>query len=128
MMREDKNALTPATEIAPSIRGRAAQLYCERLRRNEQFDSGLFWEPSWDLLLYLFNAHEEGCDSVPLSKATRACGAVSSASATRWINLLIAKDYVATETAPAARLRLTEKGRTSMERYFHTSMALADNA
>lgn len=119
-------------DSAGSDTGTAAQLYIERRRRAAWFDAGLFWEPAWDLLLYLYDATESGRGFVTIDRAVKACDAVTESSARRWINLLIAHDYVH-ETKEAAgsathELRLSEKGRRAMAGYLREFRTLGQLA
>lgn len=98
--------------------GLAAHLYCERRRRDAWFGEGLFWDPAWDLLLYLYDACEGGRASVPIDRALQGSAAVSLASARRWIDLLVAEGLVAESARPGCgdqtRIGLTARGRAVM--------------
>ena len=93
--------LNPPEAAAPRLRpgaiavGTAARLYCERRRRDRWFGPRMFFEPSWDILLYLFDAYESGEPSVPLTRLFRLDLAVSCESVDRWLDLLVANRLVA---------------------------------
>lgn len=118
-----------SAERSGLLEGVAAELYSERRRRAAWFKEGLFWEPAWDLLLYLFDAHESGRPSVSFERARRACAAVSPTSARRWIDLLATHDYVAQRFLPGraepVELRLTAKGIEVMTGYLADARLLA---
>lgn len=94
----------------------AAQLYCERRKRESWFDAGLFWEPSWDLLLYLYDAHQAGQDSVTIKSISKAPFTVSDDSTARWLDLLIGKGYVVTADGLKA-VALTTKATAAIGGY-----------
>lgn len=109
--------------------GVAAQLYCERRRRAAWFSDDLFWEPAWDLLLYLYDASEAGRATVPIDRALQACAAVSEESARRWIHLLTTHDYVTEVAQPgeagSPRIGMTKRGCEVMTGYLQESRMLA---
>ncbi|MDT7934063.1 MAG: hypothetical protein RQ833_05600 [Sphingomonadaceae bacterium] len=99
--------------------GLAGQLYLERRQRVAFFGGGLFWEPAWDLLLYLYDAIENGVAAVERERAARACATVSDASAERWITMLCTQGFAPERRDSSGRqeLCLTAAGIGAMEAY-----------
>lgn len=110
--------------------GAAARLYSERRRRERWFGPRLFWEPSWDILLYLYAAHEDGDDLVSVAQLADLDIAVSADSVARWIALLRDQKLVSLGVRDgAASLSLTQHGLLTMSGYLRTiapSPALMD--
>jgi len=98
----------------------ARRAYEDRRRREQLFDSDLFGEPAWDLLLDLFVSSRE---SRPVS-VTSACVAagVPTTTALRWISVLEAKGLIVRENDPndarRVHLRLTETANDKMLTYY----------
>lgn len=98
----------------------ARELYSLRRRRDSLFDNTLFGEPSWDIMLDLYEADLMG---KPIS-VTSACiaAAVPQTTALRWLNILIDRGHV--ERYPDPRdarrsfLRLTSTARTKLDMIF----------
>jgi len=106
--------------------GAAAQLYCERRRRQKWFGARGFWEPSWDILLYLFDAWETGVVSVAAGQLGCLGIAVSSDSIERWLLALAAQEYVELSgDAEQLRVRLSAHGVATMARYLEEGSRVA---
>jgi hypothetical protein len=103
----------------PRLRKIAIGEYRRRRARAEFFDSGLFSEPAWDILLDLFVA---AIDGIRVS-ITSACIASSCAPTTalRWISVLESQGLVVRSGDPRDQRRswltLTEKGHQRMCSY-----------
>ncbi|WP_336986285.1 MarR family winged helix-turn-helix transcriptional regulator [Altererythrobacter aquiaggeris] len=71
----------------------AENLYRERRHRDQYFESSLFGEPAWDILLDLFLHRAKGVQIT----VTSAClaSSVPATTALRWINVLIDQGLVA---------------------------------
>ena len=108
--------------------GLAAKLYCERRRREHWFKRGMFWEPAWDLLLYLYDAAESGVSSVTVDHIAQASIAVSDDSAGRWIDLLTSSGYIKVLERPGSdgliEVSLTQLGRDAMAGYLRESQVI----
>ena len=123
-----RSILARARSTRPALRrepidcpapGLAAQLYWARRQRSVWFDSDLFWEPTFDLLLYLYDAWESGKDAILADRAVDASAAVSPESARRWIQLLESRGYVVLfeDECGCERIALTDRGREAMTGY-----------
>ncbi len=92
-LRDEQNLTRTVVDVtAPT--GLAGRLYCERRRREAWFDEGMFWEPSWDLLLYLYDAFESGQLSLSIRSFSNAPFAISEESTARWLELLVVHGYI----------------------------------
>lgn len=108
----------PTPPVGPVANGAAARLFDERRRREQWFGPRLFWEPSWDILLYLYMALESGEDEVPVNELGELDVAVSPDSIARWITLLRDQDLVALRTRDGvACVALTPHGVRGMSGY-----------
>ena len=94
----------------------AGQLYRERRRRDEWFKSGLFWEPGWDLLLYLYDRYKNGHRSISVGSLASKPFMVSKQSAARWLNLLIGNGYIEMPESTTC-IVLTREGLAAIEGY-----------
>lgn len=115
-------ASTTVAEMCADARapagGRAAAIYADRRLRESWFRPGMFYDPAWDLMLYLFDAQEQRQAWVSVARAARACRAVSPESAQRWIDLLVDNGYVASRDEAGERaLALSGKGVAAMSGY-----------
>lgn len=108
----------PAAQVRQTATGVAGRLFAERRRRAQWFGPRLFWEPSWDILLYLYGALESGEDQVPIDQFTDLDVAVSPDSIARWIALLRDQDLIVTRPHEGvACLALTANGVRGMSGY-----------
>ena len=95
-----------------------------RLRRNRDhfFDSDLFADPAWDMLLELYACHL-GQQRISLTSLCAAAG-VPATTALRWVSALQAKDLVERRRDPIDARRqfisLTNAGLNALESYFRT--------
>jgi DNA-binding MarR family transcriptional regulator len=102
----------------------ARRTYSDRRRRSKYFDSALFGEPAWDILLDLFIAEKEG----RRVSVTSACigAAVPPTTALRWILVLENEELIWREDDPKdarrAFLYLTPKAYTQMVEYLSTTV------
>lgn len=98
--------------------GRLARaLFRERRRRDEQFASSIFGEPSWDILLHLYSSSAEG-HPVSISNAC-AAASVPATTALRYIKKLTSSGYVVRERVNKGRssvLKLTDRAHGEMTR------------
>ena len=97
----------------------AGRIYDARRDRERIFDSRLFGEPAWDILLALYALPLRG-ELLTVSSLAIAA-AVPPTTGLRWQNILMSQGLI--ERGPAgidARkqfMRLTPEGRTLLERY-----------
>ncbi|WP_126172872.1 winged helix DNA-binding protein [Altericroceibacterium xinjiangense] len=121
---DSQNPDVAASEGSTSLENIARQMYHQRRRRREFFDSKLFGEPAWDLLLDLYIAVSQG----KRVSVTSACIAadVPSTTALRWIGLLEKEGLVVRENdeADARRvfIRLTPDGHTRMNQFLASGL------
>lgn len=107
----------------------AEAIYRDRQRRSKYLPTIPFAEPAWDLLLDLYfrTCRKE---RVSVSNACVASG-VPSATALRWIDILIESGLVVREADAADRRRIwlkpTEECMTQLKSYF-SSMVFMQNA
>lgn len=103
----------------------AQEIYKERQRRQDCFQSDLFGEPAWDILLDLYIAAKQSKDI----QTTSACvGAnVPPTTALRWLTLLESKGLVERYEDPKDHrrtfVRLSLDGYARMTKYFHDNRA-----
>jgi len=102
---------------------RAVVILENRRRRREVFDNDLFWEPAWDILLYLFIQGSKGMQ-VSISNACTASAAPAT-TALRWLSELETRGLVVrrNDEQDARRIfvALSELGRRLMNDYFTNS-------
>jgi DNA-binding MarR family transcriptional regulator len=113
-----------AQKASHSVNDRRAQaatrLYRERQFRSEYFfDSNVFGEPAWDILLHLYQGHSYDRD-IKIKSVALATG-LPATSSLRWLELLEKKGLVfayrnESEIADIY-LRLSPKGLDAMARY-----------
>jgi DNA-binding MarR family transcriptional regulator len=103
----------------------AQEIYSERQRRQDCFQSDLFGEPAWDILLDLYIAAKQSKDI----QTTSACvGAnVPPTTALRWLTLLETRGLVERYEDPKDQrrtfVRLSLDGYARMTKYFHDNRA-----
>ncbi|MDB5713556.1 MAG: hypothetical protein JWO15_953 [Sphingomonadales bacterium] len=119
------DAMHPATVICadsgksadyPAL---AARIYNARRDRDAIFEAGLFADPAWDLLLYIYACTQRG-DSVSVSAACHAAG-VPESTALRYLAALTEKGYL-TSTAHlhdrrCSKLEMSPRGSELMTRW-----------
>ncbi len=70
----------------------AKSILAERRRRTSEFDSSLFGEPAWEMLLELFVAEASGIAADAAGLETKAGVAMTTGS--RWLDVLAAQGLV----------------------------------
>ncbi|WP_353229162.1 MarR family transcriptional regulator [Novosphingobium sp.] len=109
-----------STDDHPYFIDLARRAYGDRRRRDRLFQSGLFGEPAWDILLDLFISAKQ-CKRVSV---TSACigAAVPSTTALRWLAVLEQQGHIVREDDPAdarrAFLQLSAETYAMMLDYF----------
>lgn len=97
----------------------AQSILLGRRRRYEEFNSALFGEPAWDMLLELYVRETSGASST--AEQLQTASAVPSSTAARWLNHLEHDGLVARRDHPLDRgtifVELTEQGRQALDRY-----------
>lgn len=93
-----------SADIAPLV-ARAEAIYAARRTRTDSFgeDADLFGEPSWDLLLDLYIAHERGVE-INVSRSVAASG-VPTTTGLRYIALLTDRGLLCRVADPFDRRR-----------------------
>ncbi len=120
------NSQSLDTDLTLYPTGDAGRLYAERRRRESWFGEQLFWEPSWDILLYLYDAQDAGVSSVSLDRLLRAEFALSKDSIDRWVALLAEKKLIEVKMINGSPIiGLSARGRMSMEGYLEEGRSLA---
>lgn len=110
---------TAASDSRDSFLGELArQAYDDRRRRDSiPGTAGLFGEPAWDLLLYLFIGAREN-RKVSLDEACKAAG-IAASPALRWIAILEKQGLVVRAGAPQqGSVKLSLKGYAALADYF----------
>ena len=108
----------------------AASLYRARQRRMQHFDSQLFSEPAWDMLLELFIKKMRGnpVSTIELCAAAR----VPAATGLRWIARLeehgLLRRYQSSEDRRFAWVELTLRANRRMRKYVSGEMARLSSA
>lgn len=99
-----RNGRPLAPDIAPLVE-RAEAIYAGRRRRTERFGehADLFGEPSWDLMLDLYIAHERGVE-INISRSVAASG-VPTTTGLRYIALLTDRGLLSRVADPFDRRR-----------------------
>ena len=97
----------------------AASIYRSRQRRGGYFDTALFGEPAWDMLLDLFIAKVRGARVSTTSLCLAA--SVPQATGLRWVGELVkaglARRYRAPDDARLKLVEITPQGYRLMRRY-----------
>lgn len=116
-------------QIRPDAGGDRSQLaskaraaFSERKRRSQFFDSIMFGEPAWDILLALYITDHAGGRQT-IGKLTDWVRKPSSTTI-RWINFLVEKQLITRVEHPRDRratlIALTDRGREVMDNYLRT--------
>lgn len=104
----------------PSLSNLAREEYEERGRRQQHFESDLFGEPCWDILLDLYIANAEAKD-LPVTSLTIG-SRVPASTALRWITVLAERGYIeryrAEHDGRVNLCRLSAKAKDGLDRYF----------
>jgi DNA-binding MarR family transcriptional regulator len=99
---------------------RARQAYSNRARRSKVFNSIMFGEAAWDMLLALY-ATDPSEARHTVSGLTTLSG-VAPTTALRWLNFLEKEDLVSRVPNPldarVSRILLTDKARALLDTYF----------
>jgi hypothetical protein len=118
----------PSTTQAPCLADSAAdpsaaevrQIINHRRLRSVYFDPTLFADPAWDMLLELYAAHLEYCNTSVTTLSEASC--VPATTALRWISTLETAGLIARKRDPRDGRRifvsLTPEGLNSMQSYF----------
>ena len=124
------NLLRPVMLDQPYWLELAKRSYRDRRRRSRFFDSSLFGEAGWDILLDLFISAKSD-KKVPITSACIAA-AVPPTTALRWITVLESQGLVVRSSDPddARRyfLHLTPHGYSQLCDYFSDQMSTSDVA
>ena len=97
----------------------ARRIVAGRRLRTQCFKKPMFGEPAWDMLLALYTSSVDG----PRQSVGRLSAASGSPATTalRWLDYLVKEQLVIREANPTDGrsdfVELTEKGRSTMERY-----------
>lgn len=99
---------------------RARQAYSNRARRSKIFNSVMFGEAAWDMLLALYATEPSGARHT-VSGLTTLSGAAPT-TALRWLKFLEEEDLVSRMPSPldarVSRILLTDKARVLLDTYF----------
>lgn len=97
----------------------AEAIIVRRRRRYEEFDTALFGEPAWDMLLELYVRETSGASSTVEQLQTAAEPASSAAE--RWLRYVEIGGLIARRPHPHDQgtvfVQLTDKGRQALDRY-----------
>lgn len=112
------------SHVAPKGRelllARARASVARRKRRALNFNSAMFGEPAWDMLLALYTA-EAGASRIAVTGLTKLSGAPPT-TALRWLDYLAKERMVMREPHPVDRrltyVSLTDKGRQALDAHF----------
>jgi hypothetical protein len=100
----------------------AQQAYFARRTRDRFFDSELFGEPAWDMLLDLFVQMNSGRTVSITSACIASC--VPPTTALRWITMLVERGLVTRTTDPSdarrAFIELSQPTLLKFNKYFET--------
>ena len=120
--RSDLPAFGPSSRIAPVLPNPQIirQIISNRQARARFFDTNLFADPAWDMLLDLAAAHGEG-QQVSVSSLCIAAG-VPATTALRWLTQMVESGVFCRVADPVDRRRvfieLSEGARAGMAGYF----------
>lgn len=113
--------LASPTKGREALVARARRWHRERLERLRFFPAQMFGEPAWDILLALY--FSERIEDVTVTRLTEYAR-VPMTSLLRWIEHLEQADFVHSKRRTTDRrihiICLSEKGRSTMDRFFET--------
>lgn len=99
---------------------RARRTFLNRKRRSELFESSLFGEPAWDMLLALYINEDAGPRST-IGRLIAFCG-LSMTTGLRWLDALENNRLIERNTHPTDKrvvlISLSEEGRDALNAYF----------
>lgn len=125
----DDNVILVGTTHSPVSSRQVQHIWAMRKARLEHFPTGLFADPGWDLLLYLY-AGELAAQRLAVKDAVFGSN-VPEATALRWIARLEAFGLCARRADPVDKRRqfisLTKAGMQTMDEYF-ASLCLTGRA
>lgn len=97
----------------------AEGILLRRRRRNSEFDSGIFDEPAWDMLLELYVRETSGTSCT--AEELKAASAVASSTAERWLHYLEKEGLAVCRYYPRGQgtvfVALTNRARQAFDRY-----------
>jgi DNA-binding MarR family transcriptional regulator len=101
---------------------KAHALFSERKRRSQHFNSVIFGEPAWDMLLALYITEDSGT-RLSIGKLVGLIGEPQT-TALRWINYLEKERLIARQVdlrdRRAVTIEMTDKARQKLDEYFAT--------
>ena len=101
-------------------RARVTGVMWARDQRKQVFNSRLFSDPAWDMLLVLYAA-ELRQRRITITRLARAAG-VAETTSLRWVNALLSEGLITRRADPLDRRRafvsLSDHGRSAMRSYF----------
>jgi len=121
---EEEDAFTNFEALPPSRLLAAARNYARaRIVRDEVFGQGQFLDPSWNVLIELFIAGEEGRNVTIKSACVAACVPQSTAlrHIAHLIDIRLATRAQHPSDARSAYLKLTDRGRAKMVAFLSLS-------
>jgi len=102
---------------------KARQILSYRRRRVQIFGLGMFGEPAWDMLLWLYVADSDQRTSV--TALARRSGA-SKSTALRWIDYLADRGFIGREAHPTdariAFVSLTDTGKAALDLFLSETL------
>ena len=121
---------SPIRSVTPAYRSdlieHARHMLMNRSRRSQHFNSGMFGEPAWDMLLALYVGEQTGT-RYTVTRLTDVAG-VPSTTALRWLDFLEKKErMVIRKPNPTDRrislIELTDRARGALDVYFSDTVA-----
>jgi DNA-binding MarR family transcriptional regulator len=106
-----------------ALRYLARQELAHRRNRLSLFDSAMFGEPAWDMLLILYAAQNERRYTIgQLTSLAEAPGT----TALRWLKFLTDHEFVERESSVhdmrVVYIRLSDKGLSNLDSYFYEAL------
>ena len=102
------------------LRKDAARLLATRKLRNQLFDTNLFGEPAWDILLSLYVIHNER-RRLSIRNLAQFCD-LPLTTTQRWLDFLTQRELIARLPSPTDHrvvfIELSDTGRARMDNYF----------
>lgn len=97
----------------------AYAILLRRRRRLDEFNSAIFGEPAWDMLLELYVRETSGVSST--AEQLKAAPVIPASTAARWIKHLENDGIIVLHDHPNDRgtafVELTDRGRQALDRY-----------